>query len=310
MPVATPHPSPGAPMRIAVDRRRASRGSARRTRSRASTTSRSSSATPARAATPTRSPCRGPGGGELRPRHRLPRPQRAQLPAAHAASSASSACAVQDSDMSFAVSCARSRARVLGGAPLVAAAGPGATRPCSACCARSIRFLRTGQTALEERHAREHARRLRRRTRATRGASATSTWCRSRRPSGRPPRRETLAFPVSYAVRFFQNHGLLGFRRHQWRTVTGGSRSLRRRRSPRRSASACAWAPPVRAVAPRRRRRRRAHRRRRRPPLRRGGRRLPRPPGAGDARRRRRRASARCSAPSAPRSTAPCCTPT
>ena len=35
---------------------------------------------------------------------------------------------------------------------------------------------------------------------------------------------ETLGFPVSYAVRFFQNHGLLGFRRHRWLTVTGGSR--------------------------------------------------------------------------------------
>ena len=35
---------------------------------------------------------------------------------------------------------------------------------------------------------------------------------------------QTLSSPASYAVRFFQNHGLLGFRRHTWRTVVGGSR--------------------------------------------------------------------------------------
>ena len=35
---------------------------------------------------------------------------------------------------------------------------------------------------------------------------------------------QTLGFPAAYAVRFFANHGLLGFRRHRWRTVTGGSR--------------------------------------------------------------------------------------
>ena len=36
---------------------------------------------------------------------------------------------------------------------------------------------------------------------------------------------ETLDFPLVYAVRFFANHGLLGFRHLQWRTVTGGSRT-------------------------------------------------------------------------------------
>ncbi len=36
---------------------------------------------------------------------------------------------------------------------------------------------------------------------------------------------QTLELPLDYAVRFFANHGMLGFRRLRWRTVTGGSRS-------------------------------------------------------------------------------------
>ena len=33
-----------------------------------------------------------------------------------------------------------------------------------------------------------------------------------------------LEFPAAYAIRFFDNHGMLGFGRFGWRTVTGGSR--------------------------------------------------------------------------------------
>jgi predicted NAD/FAD-binding protein len=36
---------------------------------------------------------------------------------------------------------------------------------------------------------------------------------------------QTLDFPLVYAVRFFANHGILGFQRLPWRTVTGGSRT-------------------------------------------------------------------------------------
>ncbi len=32
-----------------------------------------------------------------------------------------------------------------------------------------------------------------------------------------------LEFPAAYAIRFFANHGMLGFGRFRWRTVTGGS---------------------------------------------------------------------------------------
>jgi uncharacterized protein len=34
-----------------------------------------------------------------------------------------------------------------------------------------------------------------------------------------------LEFPAAYAIRFFDNHGMLGFGRFRWRSVTGGSRS-------------------------------------------------------------------------------------
>jgi predicted NAD/FAD-binding protein len=34
-----------------------------------------------------------------------------------------------------------------------------------------------------------------------------------------------LEFPAAYGIRFFGNHGMLGLRRHRWRTVAGGSRA-------------------------------------------------------------------------------------
>jgi predicted NAD/FAD-binding protein len=37
-----------------------------------------------------------------------------------------------------------------------------------------------------------------------------------------PPAR-ALEFPAAYAIRFFENHGMLGFGRFHWRTVSGGS---------------------------------------------------------------------------------------
>ena len=129
---------------------------------------------------------------------------------------------VQDSDMSFSVSCERSgleyAAVRLWSQPRALA------HPVFLGLLREIvRFLRSAANALEERFARttlgEYV--------AAEGYSrafrdlylvpfTSALW--STAPT------ETLAFPVSYAVRFFQNHGLLGFRRHQWLTVVGGSR--------------------------------------------------------------------------------------
>ena len=35
----------------------------------------------------------------------------------------------------------------------------------------------------------------------------------------------TLEIPAAYAIRFFDNHGMLGLRRHRWRTVEGGAQT-------------------------------------------------------------------------------------
>ena len=35
----------------------------------------------------------------------------------------------------------------------------------------------------------------------------------------------TLEIPAAYAIRFFDNHGMLGVRRHRWRTVQGGAQT-------------------------------------------------------------------------------------
>ena len=161
--------------------------------------------------------------------------------------------------MSFSVSCARSgleySAVRLWSQPRALAhpVFPGLLR-------EIVRFLRTAGGALDERFARttlgEYV--------AAQGYSrafrdlylvpfTSALW--STAPA------QTLAFPVSYAVRFFQNHGLLGFRRHQWLTVTGGSR---RYVDAITAPLGAAPAPghPGHRDPPRRRRRRPAHGRR------------------------------------------------
>ncbi|MEQ8833745.1 MAG: FAD-dependent oxidoreductase [Miltoncostaeaceae bacterium] len=127
----------------------------------------------------------------------------------------------QESDMSFSVSCRRCDIEYSGRAwrqpgTLVR---PGMAR----LMAEIARFLRTGTRALEQRHSRSTLGEFV----AAEGYSrsfrdhfivpfAAALWSTAPGP--------TLDFPAPYAVRFFQNHGLVGFRRNMWRTVTGGSR--------------------------------------------------------------------------------------
>ena len=56
---------------------------------------------------------------------------------------------------------------------------------------------------------------------------------------------QTLEFPLVYAVRFFANHGILGFRRLRWKTVTGGSQTYVRALSERLRIH---LATPVRSI--------------------------------------------------------------
>jgi predicted NAD/FAD-binding protein len=130
--------------------------------------------------------------------------------------------ATKDSDMSFGVSCARCRLEY--SAVRLWTQPRAMVRPVMArLLVEIVRFLRTGDRALEERHARSTLDDYVRAEGYSRFFRdhfvvpfAAALWSTS--PD------ETLGFPAPYAVRFFQNHGLLGFRRHRWRTVTGGSR--------------------------------------------------------------------------------------
>ena len=129
---------------------------------------------------------------------------------------------VQDSDMSFAVS-DPARGLEYSGVRLWSQPRALANPTVLRMLREVVRFLRTGENGLAERHAHSTLAdyvRIEGYSRRFRDLFlvpfASALW--STAPA------ETLGFPVSYAVRFFQNHGLLGFRRHRWLTVTGGSR--------------------------------------------------------------------------------------
>ncbi|MGI9658440.1 MAG: NAD(P)/FAD-dependent oxidoreductase [Gaiellaceae bacterium] len=56
------------------------------------------------------------------------------------------------------------------------------------------------------------------------------------------------SFPIEHAVRFFDHHGMLGFGRFEWRTVSGGTRTYVERISER-LGSAVRAGTPIRSIA-------------------------------------------------------------
>ena len=140
-----------------------------------------------------------------------------------------------ESDMSFAVTCAGCGLEWAGRRPF--AQRRNAVRPSFLALMREVvRWLRTAEASLdglEERvslgeylDANGYSSRFRHHFLVPLTAALWST----------PPGR-ALEHPAAGAIRFFANHGMLGFGRFRWRTVTGGSRSyvdaIARRLGPR-----------------------------------------------------------------------------
>lgn len=129
-----------------------------------------------------------------------------------------------ESDMSFSVACAGCGLEYSGKRPFAQHAN--AASPSFLALLWEIgRWLRTARPSLDETDYESHSlqqyldeRRFSQRFRRHFLVPLTSAlW------STAPGR--ALEFPAAYAIRFFENHGMLGFGRFRWRTVTGGSRT-------------------------------------------------------------------------------------
>jgi predicted NAD/FAD-binding protein len=152
----------------------------------------------------------------------------------------------QESEMSFSVSCARCGLEYSGRRPFAQARNAASPR-FHGLLWEIGRWLRTARRVLDEP---DHERLTLQEYLDANGYSArfrshflvpltSALW-------STPPGR-ALEFPAAYAIRFFENHGMLGFGRLQWRTVAGGSRvyvdAIRERLGP-----ALRSGLPVRAV--------------------------------------------------------------
>ena len=126
--------------------------------------------------------------------------------------------ATHESDMSFSVSCRGCGLEYSGRRPFAQPAN--AARPGYLSLLWEIgRWLRTARPEDETESLGEYLDRHRYSQRFRRHFLVPLTSALWSTAPGR-----ALEFPASYAIRFFDNHGMLGFGRLRWRTVTGGSR--------------------------------------------------------------------------------------
>jgi len=126
--------------------------------------------------------------------------------------------ATHESDMSFSVSCRGCGLEYSGRRPFAQPAN--AARPGYLSLLWEIgRWLRTARPEDESQSLGEYLDRHRYSQRFRRHFLLPLTSALWSTAPGR-----ALEFPAAYAIRFFDNHGMLGFGRFRWRTVSGGSR--------------------------------------------------------------------------------------
>jgi len=126
--------------------------------------------------------------------------------------------ATHESDMSFSVSCRACGLEYSGRRPFAQPAN--AARPGYLALLWEIgRWLRTARPEDESQSLRDYLDRHGYSQRFRRHFLVPLTSALWSTAPGR-----ALEFPAAYAIRFFDNHGMLGFGRFRWRTMTGGSR--------------------------------------------------------------------------------------
>jgi predicted NAD/FAD-binding protein len=132
--------------------------------------------------------------------------------------------ATQDSEMSFSVGCRSCELEYAGYRPFAQRRNLARPRHFK-LLAEIVRWLRTARRSLDEADYESHtlARYVEERGYSSAFSNHFLVPLTSALWSTAPER--TLDFPAAYAIRFFDNHGMLGFGRFGWKAVAGGSRT-------------------------------------------------------------------------------------